>query len=202
MIKLYGNPRSTCTRKVLMTLHETGTPFEMHVVDLAKGEHKKEPHVSRQPFGRVPAIDDDGFHLFESRAIARYVAEKAKSPLAPRDLRASAVVEQWISVETSEFTVHAMKFVYEHIFKRPQEPAVLDAAGKALTYTLGVMDRRLGEVPFIAGDTFTLADLTFMPYLEYVTQTPQKELVASHARVVAWWDKLRARPAWQKTLGA
>ena len=61
MIKLYGNPASTCTRKVLTALAETDTPYELHIVDLGKGEHKKEPNLVRQPFGQIPAIDDDGF---------------------------------------------------------------------------------------------------------------------------------------------
>lgn len=201
MIKLHGNPASTCTRKVLMTLHETGTPFEMHVVDLSKGEHKKEPHLARQPFGRIPAIDDDGFELFESRAIVRYLAEKASSPLLPRDLRARAKVEQWISVETSELAVNAMKFVYEHVFKRPQAPAVLEAAGKALALAASVMDTQLAKTPFIAGADFTIADVSFMPYLEYAMMTPAREILGKHERVVTWWDTIRARPAWQKTLG-
>ena len=66
MLTVYGHPMSTCTRKVLMTLAEDEIPFEMSLVDFATGAHKKEPHLGRQPFGRIPAIDDDGFQLFES----------------------------------------------------------------------------------------------------------------------------------------
>ena len=83
----------------------------MNVVDFAKGEHKQEAHLRRQPFGRIPAIDDDGFELFESRAIARYLDEKAGGKLVPRDAKARAQMEQWISIETSEFSGHAMKFM-------------------------------------------------------------------------------------------
>lgn len=202
MIKVYGNPRSTCTRKVLMTLEETSTPFEMNVVDLPKGEHKKEPHILRQPFGRIPAIDDDGFEMFESRAIARYIAEKAKSPLLPREPKAHAKVEQWMSVETSELSVHAMKFVYEHVFKRPQDPAVLENASKALGHALGVMDKQLAKTPFIAGADFTLADICYMPYFEYAMITPAKELFTPHENVMAWWKKISSRPAWRKVVGA
>ena len=201
MIKLYGSPLSTCTRKVLMTLGETNTSYEMMTIDFATGAHKKEPHISRQPFGRIPAIDDDGFAMFESRAIARYIAEKTKSPLIPNDIHARAKMEQWISIETSEFAPHAMKFVYEHTFKRKQEQSVLDAAAAALKTTLGVMSAQLAKTPFISGDAFTIADIGFMPYLEYVMASPAKELVAPYERVVAWWEKIRARPAWQKVIG-
>jgi glutathione S-transferase len=201
MIKLYGSPLSTCTRKVLMTLGETQTPFEMNVIDFATGAHKKEPHISRQPFGRIPAIDDDGFEMFESRAIARYLAEKTNSPLIPSDIRARAKMEQWISIETSEFAPHAMKFVYEHTFKRKQDQSVLDAATAALKTTLRVMNDQLAKTPFISGESFTIADIGYMPYVEYVMASPAKELVTPHERVGAWWEKIRARPTWQKVIG-
>ncbi|HEY1958328.1 MAG TPA: glutathione S-transferase N-terminal domain-containing protein [Polyangiaceae bacterium] len=201
MIKLYGNPASTCTRKVLMTLGETETPFEMNVVDFSKGEHKQEPHTRRQPFGRIPAIEDDGFELFESRAIMRYIAEKTGSSLLPRDLRARARVEQWISVETSEFSIHAMKFIYEHVFKRPQAPAVLEAAGNALTTTAAVLDKHLAGSQFIVGGDFTLADVAFMPYVEYAMMTPAKEIFAKHASFTKWWNAISARPTWRKAIG-
>jgi glutathione S-transferase len=71
MLKVFGHPMSTCTRKVLTTVNELGLPHEFVVVDFATGEHKQPAHLSRQPFGQVPAIDDDGFALYESRAICR-----------------------------------------------------------------------------------------------------------------------------------
>jgi glutathione S-transferase len=198
MIKLYGHPFSTCTRKVLMTLAETGTPFEMTVVDFATGEHKKEPHLSRQPFGRIPAIDDGGFHLYESRAIARYIAEKATSPLIPKDIQTRATMEQWISVETSEFSGHAMKFIYEHIFKRPQDAAVLESAGKSLATTTQVMAKQLDKQPFIAGADFTIADIGYMPYIDYMMKSPAKDIIEKHASVASWWKRISERPTWKK----
>ncbi|MDP9036941.1 MAG: glutathione S-transferase N-terminal domain-containing protein [Myxococcota bacterium] len=201
MITIYGNAVSTCTRKVLMTLAETNTPYELAVLDFAKGEHKHEQHVRRQPFGRMPALDDDGFQMFESRAICRYIARKAGGTLIPSELRAFAKMEQWISIETSEFSAHAMKFVFEHVFKRPQQEGVLDAAGKALDATCTVMDRQLAQSPFVAGPAFTLADVCFMPYLEYGMGTPAKEIFAKHGHVMTWWNAIRERPTWRKATG-
>ena len=56
-MKIFGHPMSTCTRKVLMTLAETSTPYDFVLVDFAKGEHKQAPHTQRQPFGQVPALE-------------------------------------------------------------------------------------------------------------------------------------------------
>src|SRR3954453_506280 len=110
MIKLYGHPMSTCTRKVLTTLAETNTQYDLVVIDFAKGEHKQQPHVSRQPFGQVPAIEDDGFAMYESRAIARYINEKVGGNLSPKDVAGRAKMEQWISIEAQDFSPHVMKF--------------------------------------------------------------------------------------------
>lgn len=201
MIKLYGHPVSTCTRKVLMTLNETKTPFELTTVDFATGEHKKQPHLSRQPFGQIPAIDDDGFAMFESRAISRYINEKVDGELIPDDIKARALMEEWISIETSNFTPHAMKFIYHDVFKRPQDAAVLETAQKGLELALGVMETQLAKTPFLAGKDFSLADVCFMPYFEYAMMTVAKPTFAKYPHVTAWWSKVSERPAWLKSVG-
>ena len=165
------------------------------------GEHKQQPHLSRQPFGQIPAIDDDGFSFYESRAICRYLSEKAGGALVPGDIKGRALMEQWISVETPNFTPHVMKFIYHHVFQRAQEPPVLEAAGKGLEACLGVMEARLAKSPFLAEAQFTLADIVFMPYIEYAMGTPIKATFAKYPQVSAWWSKIGERPTWQKVAG-
>jgi glutathione S-transferase len=201
MLKIYGNPMSTCTRKVLTTLAELNMPFEMSVVDIGSGQHKEEAHLRHQPFGRIPALDDDGFELFESRAMCRYLNEKASGKLEPSDIKARAKMEQWISIETSEFSPHAMKFIYNYAFKRAQEPAVLEAAGKALLVTSGVMEKQLAKTPFLAGGDFSIADIGFMPYIEYAWGTPAKDIFSKHPHLMAWWNKVSERSSWRKVTG-
>jgi glutathione S-transferase len=200
-VKLYGNAVSTCTRKVLMTLAETNTPYEFESVDIGTGAHKKEPHLSRQPFGQIPAFDDDGFAFYESRAICRYINEKVGGKLIPKDIKARALMEQWISIETSNFTPHAMKFIYHHVFHRNQEPAVLEAATKGLETAFGVMEKQLTKNTFLAGDELSIADICFMPYLEYAMGTPVKDQMSKFPHVTAWWNRISERPTWQKTAG-
>jgi glutathione S-transferase len=198
MIKLYGHPQSTCTRKVLTTLAETDTPYDFTVIDFVKGEHKQQPHLQRQPFGQVPAIDDDGFALYESRAISRYINEKVGGNLAPKDARGRAQMEQWISVETSDFSGAAMKFIFQHIFKRPQTDEVLGKAQKDLDLALDVMDAHLAKQPYFASEQFSLADICFMPYVEYAMATPLKDSMAKRSNFSAWWKRVSERPSWRK----
>ncbi|MEO8550866.1 MAG: glutathione binding-like protein [Kofleriaceae bacterium] len=203
MIKLFGHPMSTCTRKVLFTLHETNTPFELTVVDFAKGEHKAPAYMERQPFGQLPALDDDGFRLFESRAIARYIDEKAGHVVSPKDLQGRALMEQWISVETSDFYPYSMSFIYRDVFKREMSAADMEKAQTRLDMVAGVLDRHLGasKKPWLVGDQFTIADIAYAPYLEYGMNTGAKEILAKYPNLLSWWGRVSERPAWQKTRG-
>lgn len=184
-----------------MTLAETSTPHELVVVDFAKNEHKQAPHLARQPFGQVPAIQDGDFELYESRAICRYINDKVGGSLVPRDLRDRARMEQWISIETSNFTGPIMKFVFKHIFQRDQPPSVIETATEQVNLAVGIMEKQLASNPFIAGSTFTLADICFMPYFEYGMATPAKELLTKHSHVAAWWNKISDKATWRKIVG-
>ena len=184
-----------------MTLHETKTPFEFVMVDFAKGEHKQAAHLARQPFGQVPALDDDGFAMYESRAMARYIDGKAGGPLTPKDAQMRAVMEQWISIETSNYAGHAMKFIYQYVFHREQSPAVLETAGAGLDLAYATMNETLATQPFLAGAAFTIADLCFMPYLEYLALSPAGAKLTAYPHVAAWWAAVSARETWGKTVG-
>lgn len=200
-MKIFGHPMSTCTRKVIMTLAETNTPYELVLVDLMKGEHKQPPHLARQPFGQVPAIEDGDFKMYESRAICRYINDKARGSLIPSDPQTRARMEQWISIETSDFTPPVMKFVFHDIFKVQQTPETLKTAGEGTSKALGIIDQHLAKQPFMAGETFTLADICYMPYFEYALATVGKDLFPQHKNAMAWWSKVSAKPTWQKTIG-
>jgi glutathione S-transferase len=197
-MKVYGHPMSTCTRKVLTTLVETNTPYELVLVDLMKGDHKSPEHMARQPWGKVPTLDDNGFTMYESRAICRYINDKVGGKLVPTDLRARALMDQWTSVEYSYFTTPTMKFVFHHMFQRPQEPASLESAKKELEHTLPVLDAHLAKHTYFAGTEFSLADVTYMPYVEYGMTTPVKDVFTKHTNFMAWWNRVNERPSWRK----
>jgi len=202
MIRVFGHPASTCTRKVLCTLHEIGQPFELQLVDMvATGAHKQPAHLARQPFGRVPAIDDEGLALYESRAIIRYLNDQYGGTLVPADVRGRAAMDQWTSVEYAYFSAAAMTPVLHHIVGRPQDAAALAAASATLEQTFDVLEARLGAVPYLAGEQFTLADIVYLPYLEYLMATPQKVVMSKHGNVTAWWRRSSERPSWRKAAG-
>jgi glutathione S-transferase len=203
-MKIYGHPMSTCTRKVLVALAEKGQQAEFVLVDFATGDHKKPEHLARQPFGVIPALDDDGFQLYESRAMMRYV--DAKFPgvsLTPSDLKSRARMEQWISVEQSYVSPPLMKIVHEKVFKKMSgggapDLAVVEAARGKLSAALDVLEKALAKDEYLAGNAFSLAEVTLMPYIEYLFPAESGDLIASRAKLGAWWKRISERPSWKK----
>jgi glutathione S-transferase len=79
VIKIHGIKQSTCTQRVLTILIEKGVPYEVVPVNVAVAEHKSPKFLALQPFGKVPVLEDDGYFVFESRAMCKYIAKKYKS---------------------------------------------------------------------------------------------------------------------------
>lgn len=205
-MKLFGHPMSTCTRKVLTLLEEKHAKADFVLVDMMKGEHKSPAFLARQPFGQIPALEDGDFRLHESRAILRYLDETLPGPsLTPKDPKGRAHMEQWISVETSQFTPQAMAIIYQ-LFLGPMGGATPDlakveeASGK-LGAVADVLDKHLARGPHMLGDSFSLADICYMPYVEYVVQTSAKDVLLSRPNFAAWWGRVSERPSWRRATG-
>lgn len=202
-MKVYGHPASTCTRKLLCALAEKGVDYEFVLVDIMKGDQKGAEHLARHPFGVVPVLDDDGFVLYESRAILRYLNAKLGG-LAPTDAKDLGIMEQWISVEQSYFSPPAMKAILE-IFFSPMKGTTPDqdviAKGKAeAAKALDVLDRALVGKEFLAG-SFSIAEITYAPYFQYLFDTGLGDIVKERPNVAAWWSRISERPSWQKAIG-
>jgi glutathione S-transferase len=207
VMKVFGHPMSTCTRKVLTTLAEKGQPAEFVMVDIMKGEHKQPAHLARQPFGVVPVFeDDDGFQVYESRAIIRYLDGRLQgTALTPGNHRDRGRMEQWISVEHSYFTPTAMKIIYQVLFYpmsgKGTDQAVVDAARGELSRVLDVVEKNVADKPFLAGETFSLADICYMPYVEYLFAGQQGDLITARPGLAGWWERVSSRPSWKKATG-
>ncbi|MBN8228875.1 glutathione S-transferase family protein [Corallococcus macrosporus] len=201
-MKLYGNPMSTCTRKVLTVLAEKGREVEFINIDLQKGEQKSPAHLARQPFGVVPALElDDGFMMYESRAIARFLDRTLPgTSLTPADPKGYALMEQFIGVEQSYFSGPAMKVVMER-FRGTNNEENIAKGREGVKHPLEVIDAVLAKQPFLAGKDFTLAEVSWAPYVEYLFVVGEKDLVTPHKHVVAWWERVSNRPSVKKAFG-
>jgi glutathione S-transferase len=202
-MKIYGHPWSTNTRKTLMTLAEKGHEAELVVVALPKGEHLEPAHRARHPFGKVPVLDDGGFVLYETRAINAYLDRKLDGPkLSPTAERAAAWVDQWTNVADAYFVPHAQPLIVETLFRKylggEQDKRAIAAGRAGMGAALDAVDAHLASNRYFAGDAFSLADIHWLPYLEYLVRIGEGAPVLERRSLRAWWERASERPAWQK----
>ncbi|HEX3761675.1 MAG TPA: glutathione S-transferase N-terminal domain-containing protein [Kofleriaceae bacterium] len=202
-MKLHGHPLSPCTRKVLATAAETAAPIELVTVDLLTGDHKQAAHLARHPFGVIPVLDHDGFVLYESQAIMRYLAAgPGGAPLVPVAAQDRARMDQWLSVAQSYIAPHARTLAVQRMVHRPRGlaldlPAIAEAE-RALRLAYAILDRALAGARYLAGEAFSLADLGVMPYLASPAVAESVDLLADLRHLERWWQEVSARPSWRR----
>lgn len=206
MFTLYGNPGSTCTRKVLMLLAERGAEARFVNIDLGRGEQKSADHLARHPFGVVPVLMDGDFKVYESRAIIRYLDRVLPgTPLTPEDNHEYGMMEQFINVEQAYFAAPAMKIVYQRLLNPmrglPTDEAKVEEGRNELSRCLNVLEERLSESAYLAGPKFSLADITYLPYCEYLFAAGAGDLITGKVHVSDWWTRCSQRDTWQKAIG-
>ncbi|KAI3449513.1 hypothetical protein Pfo_006178 [Paulownia fortunei] len=208
-IKLHGYPLSPAVRRVAACLEEKGLQYEFVLIDLSSGQQKKEPFISLNPFGQVPALEDGDLKLFESRAITQYLARTYAdkgTPLVPNDPKKMGIVSVWTEVESQAFDAAAAKLSFEIVIKpmlgmTTDESVVEQHQGK-LAQILDVYESRLSQSKYLGGEAFSLADLHHIPIINNLYATKIKALFDAKPHVSAWCADILARPAWQKVLAS
>jgi glutathione S-transferase len=201
-MKIYGHPWSINTRKVLMVLAEKGREAELSLVMIPKGEHRLPAHVARHPFAKVPVLEDEGFILYETSAINRYLERKFPTPaLVPSKPEGAALTNQWISAADSYFVPHVAPVIIETLFRRylggEANLAAIESGQEKMQTALDAADHALQHSPYLAGEEFSLADIHFMPYFEYLEKTGLDEPVKRRKHLTAWWKRTSRRPSWE-----
>lgn len=203
-MKVYGHPGSTCTRKVLTTLAEKNQTAEFVTVDIMKGQGRSPEHLARQPWGQVPVFEaDDGWQLIESRAIIRHLdATLPGTSLTPSDPREKAKMDEWLSVEQSNFTPAVMKILGQLLFAkwRGEEPqmSIVEDGRAGVRKTVAVLEKHLAGREYLAGGQFSLAEISFMPYIEYLFMCGEGALISENPNTAAWWNRCSERASWQQ----
>ncbi|CAK8565473.1 unnamed protein product [Lathyrus sativus] len=207
VVKVYG-PIYGSPKRVLVCLFEKEVEFETVDIDLFKGEHKQPDFLKLQPFGEVPLIQDGDYTLYESRAIIRYYAEKYKNQgtdLLGKTIEERGLVEQWLEVEAHSFHPAIYNLVVQVLFAPlkgvPSDQKVIEESDEKLKKVLDIYEERLSKTKYLAGDFFSLADLSHLAFGHYlVNQTGRGNLVRERKHVSAWWDDISRRPSWKKVL--
>lgn len=166
MIELYGVPLSGPANKARYTACAVDIEYEFKIVNLMEGEQGSEKFLAINPVGKVPALRDGDFCLFESNAIARYLAAKAHSDLLPSELQVRALVDQWMEYVSHHIMNAVGKIVFNtHFYKMmnaERDERSLAEGKEWLNKYLKVVDQHLQNKEFFLGDSMTLADIAFI----------------------------------------
>jgi glutathione S-transferase len=198
-------PGSPFARAVLATLEEKRVPWR--IAPLRPGQHRQQPHLSRNPFGRMPAIEHGDFALYETQAIVRYIDRVWPEPaLTPREPRAAARMDQamnvndWYLFQGCGNVIGFQRVVGPKVMGLTPDEAVIAAAMPHARRVFDELARLLGESAYFAGDRISLAEMMLVPQIDFLTQTPEwTELTGSLPNIVAWYARASARPSFAVT---
>jgi len=182
MLKLYGGVRSRASI-VRWYLEELGIPYEFVTLDMAAGEHRQPAFLEINPVGKVPAIVDGDFKLWESGAILLYLAEKyGKTALS---LEQRATLNQWITFANA--TLGPGVFGEEN--REREMPRLMT-----------MLNQRFEQHPFILGEEFSVADVAVGAVLTFIPIMLQLDL-SGYPAVLSYMQRMTERPAFQATIG-
>jgi len=196
------HPVSSNSRRVLLTAILLDVKLDLAIVDLLNGQHRTEAYLQINPNGKVPLLDDDGFHLWESHAIIQYLADKyGGHALYPEGVQARADVNRWLFWSAYHFTPAVGIISRERVSKKlvggTGGPDLTEIArGEALLKASAqVLDKHLAGRQWIAQDRRTLADLAIASPLMH---TEAAELpVTGYEHLQKWFGQIRGLDAWK-----
>jgi glutathione S-transferase len=202
---VHSVPGSPFGRAVLATLEEKGASYQVRALGL--GAARSPEHLARHPFGRVPVIDHDGFMLYETQAILRYLDRVLPAPpLTPAGPKAAARMDQAINVnDWYLFAGCANGIGFQRVVKPrlmglPPDEAAITAAMPKSHVVFEALARMLGDQAYFAGEAVSLADLMLAAQIEFFVGTPQWDVLAApRENLCAWLKRLQDRPSFAAT---
>jgi len=199
VIKLWGRTTSSNVMKVMWLLDELGLTYERVDVGGAFGGTSTEHFLAMSPLGLIPALEEDGFALFESNAILRYIcnAHAPDTALYPQSPRARAAVEAWMDFQQAALSHHQSILFGGLVRTAPdkRDNAAISAAISQAARIWAVLNARLASQSYIAGNDVTLADMAFGPHVHRWFNISFERPDAPH--LFAWYQRLLARPAYK-----
>ncbi len=200
MLKILGRKTSSNVMQVLWLCDELGIEFDQVDIGGPFGGNKQPAYLAKNPNGLVPTIEDDGFVLWESNAITRYLASKygAGSTIWPDDLKIRAEADKWMDWQVSTITA-TMKPIFFNLVRKPEaerDMAAVAAGFKRGNEVWGIVDRHLADRNFVAGAHLTIGDMPIAIHaFRWFTLAKER---AAMPNLEAWYERLQQRPAYRK----
>ena len=202
---VHSIPGSPYGRAVFSTLEEKRADYRLAVV--TPETSKREPHLSRHPFGRVPVLEHGDLMLYETQAILRHLDRTLPDPaLTPGAPQAAARMDQvmnicdWYLFQGVSNVIGFQRIVRPRLLGQPADEAAIAKAMPKAHAVIDELSRLLGGKPYFAGDAMSLADLMVAPQFDFLQQTPEwAPLTANTRNLNAWLDRMIARDSFAAT---
>lgn len=197
MIKIYGSPMSSAGRCYWM-LEELGLSYEQVPINLREKQQKSESYLKINPNGKIPAMIDGEYVIWESMAITNYLAKKHNSPLAAQNAEEDGHILQWSFWSLVDLQTPAVQWLIQEMFvpAEHRNSKVIEDAKKVLPTMLATLERGLNGKTYLVGNRFTVADLNVASVVG-ILHTLKYDLSA-YPEVSRWMNLCSSRPACQK----
>lgn len=200
MLKIYGTDPSSPVNAVRMCANALGLEYEYIQVNMSEGEHKSEKYLALNPVGKVPAIDDDGFTVFESAAIMKYLCRKNGANYYPQDLLKQAIVDQWLSFVCVHIYMALARVLFNKVvgllIGAPVDEQSLKTGYEFLARFLPVIEGQLKKTKYLAGDELSIADFALLANVD-PAEVVELDLTP-YPKLSAWRENLQAQGFYQK----
>jgi len=199
MRRLWGRLTSVNVQKAVWALDESGLPYERIDAGGAHGVVDDPAYRVMNPNGLVPTLEEDGFALWESNAILRYLAATGPALALPADPRTRAHVEQWVDWQATSFTP-AMRDAFWQLYRSADPDRALIADSLTKTEAMAaILDRHLADRDYVVGTGFSIADIALGCAAHRWLNLPAERIERPALR--RWYERVAARPAAARALG-
>ena len=201
MLKVWGRKDSSNVQKVVWCCDELGVPFERIDIAGTFGKNTEKPYIDLNPNGLVPTIEDEGFVLWESNSILRYLIEKyGRGRLLPVTMEGRASANRWMDWQLTAMNPF-MVTLFQGLIRKSEaerDPAAIERAQHHAADRWKMVNDYLKEGPYLAGDTFSMGDIPLgvWAYRWYNLSIHRPQL----PRVEQWYAALCKRPAYQTNI--
>jgi glutathione S-transferase len=199
MLKIWGRNTSINVQKVMWAIGELGLPYERVDIGGPFGKNNEPAYLAMNPNGLVPTLEEDGFILWESNSIVRYLAAKyGAGTLEPKDLRDRASASRWMDWQLSVTapTIHPLFWGLIRTPPEKRDPAKINEAKDKTTATMKILDAQLSKTAFVAGDAFSMGDIPVaLTAYRYRKLVPDRGGLDNLER---WYAGMEQRPAFKE----